>query len=120
MRFITVLLAAASVVFAATTPTTPTVTTFASDDCSGTPLATFSGVLDEVTCHVGNGTSFQVVVGTIPAHQCIIITTRNTACAIGYGGNEIVGYLGSAGIPITNGCFTRNNPFAAVRLLCTE
>ncbi|KAJ7235835.1 hypothetical protein C8J57DRAFT_1530523 [Mycena rebaudengoi] len=69
VKFIAVLLAAASVVFATNTGTGSTLSSFNTSDCSGTPLATFTGIPDTLAlCQAGNATSLKIVLGIFPAN----------------------------------------------------
>ncbi|KAJ7235834.1 hypothetical protein C8J57DRAFT_1377498 [Mycena rebaudengoi] len=111
MQFIAVLLAAASLVLA--TNTTPTLSSFSTSDCSGTPLATWTGITDMQFCQEtpGDATSLNIVLGTIPASQCRIETFTNSVCDGLHGGLL-------ATVPVKNSCFTSPQVFSSVRIVC--
>ncbi|KAF7290981.1 Lysophospholipase [Mycena chlorophos] len=63
MKFLSALVIAASALVA-TAQVVPTFTAYASEDCSGTAVLTFSGVPEDGVCTTVSGSSVNVVVGS--------------------------------------------------------
>ncbi|KAJ7099720.1 hypothetical protein C8R44DRAFT_888410 [Mycena epipterygia] len=107
MQFIAVLLAAASVALA---QTVPTVSSYSAAGCSGTPLATWSGVPENAFCQATPGAiALSVTPGTETNCQIDLYTTSNCDGTTG-------GFIST--VPVTNSCFTASEEFASVRILC--
>ncbi|KAJ7472344.1 hypothetical protein B0H11DRAFT_2237011 [Mycena galericulata] len=107
MQFIAVLLAAASVALA---QTVPTVSSYSAAGCSGTPLATWSGVPENAYCQATPGAiALSVTPGTSPRCEIDLYTTSDCDGTTG-------GYISS--VPVTNSCFNATEEFASVRILC--
>ncbi|KAJ7256820.1 hypothetical protein B0H12DRAFT_1111819 [Mycena haematopus] len=107
MKFIAVLLAAATLAFA---QQVPTVSSYSEDGCAGTPLATWSGKPENAFCEATPGAiSLQVTPGTETNCEIDLYTTSNCDGTTG-------GYIGS--VPVTNSCYTSSEEFASVRILC--
>ncbi|KAJ6545389.1 hypothetical protein B0H19DRAFT_1266831 [Mycena capillaripes] len=104
MKLIAVLLAAVSVAVA-----TPTLTSFGAAGCSGTSLATWSGVPENAFCQATPGAiSLSDVPGT---SKCEIDLYTSSNCD-GTNGQFITT------VPDVAGCFTASEQFASVRILC--
>ncbi|KAJ7235832.1 hypothetical protein C8J57DRAFT_139757 [Mycena rebaudengoi] len=105
MQLLALLLAAASVALA-----TPTVSSFSAAGCSGTPLATWSGVPENAFCQAtpGGAIALSVIPGT---GRCEIDLYTSSNCD-GTNGQFI------STVPDTNSCFTSSQVFSSVRILC--
>ncbi|KAJ6525787.1 hypothetical protein DFH09DRAFT_1188218 [Mycena vulgaris] len=106
MQFIAVLLAAASVAFA---QTVPTVSSYSATGCSGTPLATWSGVPENAFCQATPGALALSVTPGSTRCEIDLYTTSNCNGADG-------GFIST--VPLTNSCFNASQEFASVRILC--
>ncbi|KAJ7866643.1 hypothetical protein B0H13DRAFT_2066337 [Mycena leptocephala] len=106
MQFIAVLLAAASVALATTVPT---VSSFSTAGCSGTPLATWSGVPENAFCQATPGAVALSVTPGTGRCQIDLFTTSNCDGTDG-------GFIST--VPVTNSCFPASEVFASVRILC--
>ncbi|KAJ7169010.1 hypothetical protein C8R46DRAFT_1093061 [Mycena filopes] len=104
---LTTLLATASAALA----TVPTVSSFATAGCSGTPLATWSGVPENAFCQATPGAvALNITPGASDKNcQIDLYTTSNCDGSSG-------GFI--TAVPDTAGCFTASEEFASVRILC--
>ncbi|KAJ7099719.1 hypothetical protein C8R44DRAFT_888409 [Mycena epipterygia] len=119
MQFIAVLLAAASVALAQTVPTVSSYSpagyytpagTYHAAGCSGTPLATWSGVPENAFCQATPGAiALSVTPGTETNCQIDLYTTSNCDGTTG-------GFIST--VPVTKSCFIASEEFASVRILC--
>ncbi|KAF7342474.1 hypothetical protein MVEN_01836900 [Mycena venus] len=107
MKFLTVLLSAATAALA--TQVTPTVSSYSTSGCSGTPLATWSGVPENSFCQATPGAvSLNITLGT--ETNCEIDVFAISNCD-GIHGNFTI-------IPVVNGCYTSPAGFSSVRIVC--
>ncbi|KAF8133465.1 hypothetical protein K438DRAFT_1947752 [Mycena galopus ATCC 62051] len=110
MQFLVVLLAFTGVAFASTLPT---VSSFSAADCWGTPLATFSGVPEDVFCEATPGAvAVKLVPGTERNCQIDLVSTPNCV------GVAPANYTTITFNPVTEACFSLGSEFASVRILC--
>ncbi|KAJ7144608.1 hypothetical protein C8R44DRAFT_916690 [Mycena epipterygia] len=106
MQFIAVLLTAASVALA---QSVPTVSSFSAAGCSGTPLATWSGVSGNAFCQATPGAiALSVAAGTSNC-EIDLFTTSNCDGSTG-------GFITT--VPDTNSCFNASEEFGSVRIVC--
>ncbi|KAJ7629750.1 hypothetical protein DFH06DRAFT_1338175 [Mycena polygramma] len=98
MKFLAIILAAASVAVA---QVPSTFSSFSEANCTGTALATYHGVTEDAGCYsTGDIQSLNI--------------TRRTAdsnCDVPAGGL-------SERVPVTTGCFTSTMKFESVRIVC--
>ncbi|KAJ7302408.1 hypothetical protein DFH08DRAFT_977829 [Mycena albidolilacea] len=107
MKFLIVLLSATAAALA--TQVTPTVSSYSTSGCSGTPLATWSGVANLAVCQATPGAvSLDITVGT--ETNCEIDVFATSTCD-GINGNFTI-------ISVVNGCYTSPAGFSSVRILC--
>ncbi|KAF7348250.1 hypothetical protein MSAN_01778600 [Mycena sanguinolenta] len=107
MKFLIILLAAASVAVA---QVVPNVTSYAENDCAGTPLATWSGEPENGYCQATPGAvSLSIVVGTEKNCEIDLFSTSNCN---GIAPNNFTS------IPVTDSCYSLGSEFASVRILC--
>ncbi|KAF8214986.1 hypothetical protein K438DRAFT_1954992 [Mycena galopus ATCC 62051] len=108
MHFFTVLLATASLAVAQ--QVTPIVTSYSGTGCTGTELATWSGVPGNGFCEATPGAvALDITVGT--ETNCEIDLYSTTNCN-GVSPNNFTT------IPTVDGCYSLGSEFASVRILC--
>ncbi|KAJ7081997.1 hypothetical protein B0H15DRAFT_803380 [Mycena belliarum] len=107
MQYIALFLAALSTVFA--TNPLPIVTSFSEAGCAGAPLATWTGVPEDAFCEATPGAlALSIVPGT---HRCTIDVSSTSDCD-GPDSNF------TQSVPVTESCFTAEQEFGSVRILC--
>ncbi|KAF8214987.1 hypothetical protein K438DRAFT_1749091 [Mycena galopus ATCC 62051] len=107
MQLIAVLLTITS---AALAQTVPTVSSYSAADCSGTLLATWSGVPENAFCEATPGAiALSVVPGTETNCEIDLYTTSNCDGSTG-------GFITT--VPVTDSCFTASEEFGSVRIVC--
>ncbi|KAJ7082437.1 hypothetical protein B0H15DRAFT_1024553, partial [Mycena belliarum] len=108
MKFIAVLLAAASAALA--TKTLPVVSSYSAAGCSGTPLATWTGVPENAFCQATPGAVALNVVGGTAKCEIDLYTSSNCD---GTNGKFITTVPSNA-----DSCFNTSTGFSSVRILC--
>ncbi|KAF7368362.1 hypothetical protein MVEN_00157800 [Mycena venus] len=110
MQFLAVLLAAATTGVTLAQSTVPTVSSFSANGCSGTPLATWTGVPENAFCQATPGAiSLDVTPGTSTHCEIDIYSTSDCNGSNG-------GFIST--VPLADACFTATEEFASVRILC--